>query len=193
MHTGRWSHINTTHDLYELRKAGDREKTQKISVMRGWSCGFFCDIVYKTMFLQLCTFLTIDWPPITSCPSRWFLRALAGGRRVAAVHSTSLCCRWWLLCPGGEMLAGGTGSLRERISRSKKMYFSKNQIFVSYLLLQACLHWVWLCWKKVHSLAPQQIKEGWATAELTGTCAACVHLDHVLFAVNNMRTDSIVV
>lgn len=56
--------------------------------------------------------LTIDWQPIAGCPSWWFPRARAGGRRGAAAHSASLCCRWWSPRPGGEKLAWGTGSLQ---------------------------------------------------------------------------------
>lgn len=58
--------------------------------------------------------LTIDWQPIAGCPSWWFPRARAGGRRGAAAHSASLCCRWWSPRPGGEKLAWGTGSLQHR-------------------------------------------------------------------------------
>lgn len=56
--------------------------------------------------------LTIDWQPIAGCPSWWFPRARAGGRRGAAARSASLCCRWWSPRPGGEKLAWGTGSLQ---------------------------------------------------------------------------------
>lgn len=53
-------------------------------------------------------------------------------------------------------------------------------VLLIYLLLQVCLHWVWLCWWREHFAAPQQTEEGLETAGPTGTCVTCVHLSHGL-------------
>lgn len=201
MYTGRWSHINTTHDLYELRKAGDRADRWKLVCV--WLFMYaFCNImvkalcIYRYLYTCVCVFLTIDWPPITGCPSLWFLHALAGGHREATMHSTSLCCRWVSPHPGGEKLAWGIESLRDQRHRNgtqtQKMCCFRNYYFlsllcVSYPLLQVYLRGVWLCWWRVHSAAPQQTKEGWETAGPTETSVACVHPDHVLLATEKGR------
>ena len=87
---------------------------------------------------MLAAFLTVGWPPIAGCPSRWSLHAPAGGRRVGAGHSASLCCRWWSPRPGGERLASGTGSLQNRREGNRaeirEMFWFKNYHICLWLL-----------------------------------------------------------